>query len=240
MVRNFPAGCSDDFSRLPRRTSTASPIRQKRIRWLDQSAAAFLVRMLSFKKATATKYCCWLVMGSRRMSIPLIAALVAGGTAFAQPHESYKLQILQKGIFDAQAVSHAPVSGIWRVQNPRLVKATSNIPLRRNLRFGLRYLIAGSGGRHSVPVELVTRYPPPGLLDRATGEHRLESRHRLEITTGVVLYRDFQFIEEEEFVPGKWVFEFWIERRKVAEEAFCVFGPNEQRRLASGCEEVGS
>lgn len=174
------------------------------------------------------------------MSIPLIAALVAGGTAFAQPHESYKLQILQKGIFDAQAVSHAPVSGIWRVQNPRLVKATSNIPLRRNLRFGLRYLIAGSGGRHSVPVELVTRYPPPGLLDRATGEHRLESRYRLEITTGVVLYRDFQFIEEEEFVPGKWMFEFWIERRKVAEEAFCVFSPNEQRRLASGCEEVGS
>ncbi|MDE5455616.1 DUF3859 domain-containing protein [Bradyrhizobium sp. CSA112] len=217
-----------------------STIRRKRIRWLDQRAAAFFVRMLPSKKATGTKYCCWLVMGFRRMSIPLLAALVAGGTAFAQPHKSYKHQILQKGIFDAQVVSHAPVSGIWRVQNPRLVKATSNIPLRRNLRFGLRYLIAGSGGRHSVPVELVTRYPSPGILDRATGEHRLQSSHRLEITTGVVVYRDFQFIEDEEFVPGKWVFEFWIEGRKVAEEAFCVFGPNEQRRLASGCEEVGS
>lgn len=166
---------------------------------------------------------------------------LAAAAALAQSEPAYRAQILQKGIFEAETVGQPSADGLWRVQNARLIEATSNIPLRRNLRFGLKYvLIASSTDRRQVLIELVTRFPAPGLTTPNSSVPQLESRRHLEIPTGAVRFRNFQFVEDEELIPGKWVFEFWVGGRKIAEEVFCVFEPRERHPTAPPCGDLGN
>lgn len=154
----------------------------------------------------------------------ILLSFFVGSAAHAQTPENNRLHILERGIYEAQTDwTREPASRLWRVYNVRLRKATSNIPMRRHLRFGFRYILQGAPHGGSVAVDLVTRYPAPGLLDPKTQLWRTESRYRVDLIIGVPRYREFQFVEDEEFVPGIWVFEFWQGDRKLGEQLFCVW-----------------
>lgn len=162
--------------------------------------------------------------GTVSSATALLSALLLGSAAHAQTPKIEHVHILERGIYVARTDrSRAPADGLWPVFDVRLSKATSNIPMRRDLRFGVRYALRGTPHGRPVMIELVTRYPEPGLLDGSTGLRRTESRHQIEVSVGIPRYREFQFVEEEEFVPGIWMFEFWHGDRKLGEQHFCVW-----------------
>lgn len=149
--------------------------------------------------------------------------VVASSGAHAQAPTIEGVRILEQGIYEAQTDrSRQPTNGVWPVYDVRLNKATTYIPMRRHLRFGFRYVLQGAPPGRAVTVELVTRYPAPGMLDPKTQLWRTESRYQLEMRVGVPRYREFQFVEDDELVPGMWVFEFWQGTKKLGEQHFCV------------------
>ena len=142
-------------------------------------------------------------------------------TGWAHEIGSYKIVVLERGIYEAQTDSASQAAeGVWRVHEPKLVASTVIIPMRRPLRFGFRYTLQGPPGQ-PVAVELITRLPAP-LLRNDSKVLPSERRYRLEMRVGLLMYRDFQFVEDEELVPGIWLFEFWRSGRKLGEQRFCV------------------
>jgi hypothetical protein len=161
------------------------------------------------------------------LRIAVATVVCAASLAGAQPLRIDRVQILERGIYHAQPdMTRGRVNNPWPVRDVRLITATSDIPMRRHLRFGVRYILLGRPSGAPVAVDLVTRYPAPGRLDPTTKERRLESRYQLTIPIGGTRYRDFQLVEDEEFIPGIWVFEFWSGARKLGEQSFCVFDPD--------------
>lgn len=158
----------------------------------------------------------------RKLMVIAILVIPSSG-AHAQAATVRGVRILEQGIYEAETDrSRQPPNGVWPVYNVRLSRATTNIPMRRHLRFGLRYVLQGAPHGEPAAVELVTRYPAPGILDPRTQLWRTESRYQLKVRIGIPRYREFQFVEDDELVPGMWVFEFWQGARKLGEQPFCV------------------
>jgi hypothetical protein len=165
-----------------------------------------------------------LMQNSLRRLTVIVTLVITSSAAHAQAATLQGVRVLEQGIYEAETDrSRQPANGVWPVYNFRLSKATTSIPMRRHLRFGFRYVLQGAPHGKPEEVELVTRYPAPGILHPQTQIWRTESRYRLEVRIGIPRYREFQFVEDNELVPGLWVFEFWQGARKLGEQHFCVW-----------------
>ena len=138
----------------------------------------------------------------------------------------------------SSAVSMSLSRAAWTrpVASARLLRAATNIPARLGVRFGFRYALQGSPVGARVPIEIVMRYPHPGIPRNG----RLVSEHRysVEMPIGAPQYTDFQFDEPEELVPGIWVMELWSADRKLGEQQFCVGSVDAPRHHS--CNDVFS
>lgn len=134
--------------------------------------------------------------------------------------------IVERGIYVAieksGPVARSGLGPVSRIAHASLIQSTDIIPARRTLRFGLRYVIEGAPRGSAVDVRIVTRFPNTGLLDTTTGIKHRSSEYTITAKVGVVAYRDFQFHEAWEIVPGEWVFEFWLAGREVGSHTFCI------------------
>jgi hypothetical protein len=94
------------------------------------------------------------------------------------------------------------------------------------LRFGLRYALQGSPIAGPATLEIVTRYPVPGI-QRGTAPKLAEHRYSVRVGIGVPQYCDYQFDDAEELLPGIWIIEIWYAGRKLGGQRFCVNGAPE-------------
>ena len=171
------------------------------------------------------------------MKGPLIAGIsvvsLACVSATAQPAKVDHVRILERGVYDAHTDDRRGlIDGRRVVHNPRLIRSTINIEMRKGTRFGFRYVLQGAPQGHRFTMDLVTRYPSPGMFDQKANVWRRETRYKLEVHVGVPRYREFQLVEKEEFIAGPWVFEFWLDGRKLGEQQFCLSDAEEASRRA--------
>jgi hypothetical protein len=160
--------------------------------------------------------------------LPLAALLLA--TPFAANAGEVRVEridVLDAGIYTVvtgaeTADPNAPGGTIAAPVTATLVDATTGVPGRVGLEFGLRYVIVGEPAEAEVPLDFVIIYPPPGLTDPAAAEPLRESRYARQKQIGETLYLGYGFENDWEIVPGEWSFEIWHEGRRLASRSFTV------------------
>lgn len=173
--------------------------------------------------------------GSRRilaiLAIFAMSSVALGPAASAEPIAD-KVVVLDPGIY--QAVTAGPhrtfstLGPVAGVRNETLVASTTTIPARKSLRFGLRYVVQGAAHGDHIDIQLITRFPDPGLTNPAIGTNITESQYSVRTVIGTVRYREFRFDHFWEIIPGEWVFEFWHGGRKIGSQKFCVVQPSQE------------
>ena len=73
-----------------------------------------------------------------------------------------------------------------------------------------------------VSLTLVTKFPPPGILNAKTGSFSSNSEIDMRAPIGRMWYTDYSIDDETELVAGRWVFELFYRGRKLAEYQFTV------------------
>jgi hypothetical protein len=166
-----------------------------------------------------------------------IFLVLCGSAAAAQDYRIEGFRVVERGIYTADVArrkTHPNETIVDEVTGIRLIESTTAIPARKGIRFGLRYVILGSPAGVPIELQLVTRFPAPGLRrPRSTS-----AAHHLEYdgirSIGQYGYRDYAFEHEWEMVPGTWTFEFWHKDRKLGSQDFCVYVTAADGRTDSG------
>lgn len=177
----------------------------------------------------------------RRIWFLLLAILTLAPPAAAQTPRIDELVILERGIYRAETVGPSHYVGtagpIHTVDRVKLLANTTSIPAHRFTRFGVRYLVKGEPNGALVELRMVTRFPEDGVLDPHTNRRYVAHEYRLPVRIGVAAYREFNLDQEWERIGGEWTFEFWAGERKLREQLFCLFRPDEPT-TSSGCTAV--
>jgi len=76
-------------------------------------------------------------------------------------------------------------------------------------------------------------------------ENDLFNEYEITGRAGMRAYREFQFDQSWEIVPGEWTFEFWHGKEKIGEQKFCVFvllqdNSAAPSRQSTDCHQVSS
>lgn len=176
------------------------------------------------------------------VSLLLACAMPASSGAQAHDARVSGVRILEKGVYRAvtleqqnKGIEAAPDG----VRAMKLLTATTTVPARQWVRFGLRYAVAGGPAGAQIDLKLVTKFPPAGLFDPRSGVRHFQLEYVLRRAIGRAYYRDFHLDHIWEVVAGVWTFEFWHRNRKIGEQEFCVVTPpsNERNAPAAPLEE---
>nr|TFG55367.1 MAG: DUF3859 domain-containing protein [Hyphomicrobiales bacterium] len=167
-------------------------------------------------------------------SSPFARLLVAGlflaiGSVAPSAQEATGVEIYEFGIYQRGEVlgefapankgyRHTAVSGMKHLQTTRI------IPGRLGVSFGVRYRVQGGIG-FMVPVRVVLKFPPQGLLNPEFPEPLFVDETEMMRTLGGDDFSAHTFDYPWEIEPGIWTFEFWSGDRKLGEEQFEVITP---------------
>ena len=155
--------------------------------------------------------------------LPVLLLIASAGGAGAG--DVRRVDIVESGIYavGSKAVvanKGSPSGTISPVTGERLVRATTTVPARVGVAFGVRYVASGSQRGEEIELTLVTRYPPQGVTNPKTGWTHYSSEYKLKVIVGETSSRFYGLDETWELVPGNWALEFWHEGRKVGEKVF--------------------
>ncbi len=159
----------------------------------------------------------------------LLVALLSSQAWMVTPSQAQDIdaiELVETGIFvgriDGKQPSPKTASGtINIVSDRRLVEATDRICARRGVIFGMTYIVKGAPTGADVVLDLVTRFPPAGMLN-GKGQRFTHNEFTSIVTVGARSVRTFSFDEAWEMVPGTWTFEFHHKGRKIGETSFLV------------------
>ena len=169
----------------------------------------------------------------RRVLLLALLALVLAIPASAQKppgarqDNRLQIQIVEAGLFRVTRMEEVQ-PGPGGVRNytvkEEFEQATTTIPGRLGVHFGVRYRVIGRRPGATVPVTARLIYPAPGL--RAPGAAEPERFSDVEMVVRVgdpgATYRGFGFDDEWEIVRGTWRFEFRIGDEVLATQDFTV------------------
>lgn len=156
----------------------------------------------------------------------LLSTILSVSAARPDEHRVDRVSVFERGIYRASGggspIAVSSFGSVTKVRDVSLVQSTTTIVARKSLRFGLRYVIAGSPSGAPVDLRLVTRFPEAGLFDPVAGIRHYASEYSIRGAIGVPAYREFMFDQSWEIVPGEWAFEFWQAGRNIGSQRFCV------------------
>ena len=166
----------------------------------------------------------------RRLMVFAALALLLAVPASAQkpgPQDGrLRVEIVEAGLFRVRRVEERERrNGIGQFTvEAELERATTTIPGRIGVNFGVRFRVTGQPAGATVPVTVLTLFPPPGLPvpGRTPPVQRSSTEMTMTVGEGRPSYRGFGFDEAWEIVPGIWRFEFRIGDEVVATQAFTV------------------
>lgn len=158
------------------------------------------------------------------LAVLLLGAPLAAGAADVRVE---RIDVLDAGVYAVEtgeetADQNAPTGTIADVTTATLLEATTAVPGRLGLEFGLRYEIIGTPPGAEVPLDFVIVYPPPGLVDPTDPVPLTESRFTQPERLGAPSYVGYGFENDWEIVPGDWTFEIWFEGRNLTRQSFTV------------------
>lgn len=163
-------------------------------------------------------------MVQKSLAIALSALVLATSIAWPASAEP-SVSVLEKGVYQAETVARTVIREATgarnTVANARLISNSTLIYAQIGVRMGLRY-VASDAQRGNVDLELVIRFPSPGLKNPLSGERFVESEHRVTVLVNVLQYWEYHFENDWEVVSGTWEFEIWSAGKQLAVQKFCV------------------
>lgn len=163
-------------------------------------------------------------MVQKSLAIALSASVLATSIAWPASAEP-SVSVLEKGVYQAETVARTVIRGATgarnTVANARLISNSTLVYAQIGVRMGLRY-VASDQQRGDVDLELVIRFPSPGLKNPLSGERFVESEHRVTVPVNVLQYWEYQFENDWEVISGTWEFEIWSAGKRLAVQKFCV------------------
>lgn len=158
------------------------------------------------------------------LGVAFLSSFLAIGTAWPGIDEP-SVSIVERGVYQAETVARAVIpdaTGVRNtVANPRLITSTTLIYAQLGVRMGLRFM-ASDTQRANVDLELIIRFPPPGLLNTSSHQRFAQAEYRVAVPVNVLQYWEYHFENDWEIVPGMWEFELWSGGRRLAVQRFCV------------------
>ena len=160
--------------------------------------------------------------------LPLVGLLALfSSAAFAEDVRVDRIEVVGKGIYEVQtgAVTKDPNAPTGEVKAPDTFKnidATSTIPARVGVEFGLEYRVVGAPDGAEVSLQFANTYPAPGLADPASAKPILSDKFERTKKIGEVNYLGYGFENDWELVPGTWTMEIWSGDKNLAGESFTV------------------
>lgn len=127
--------------------------------------------------------------------------------------DSIEVGLTPKGIVRSKT------SGIKQLEETRKVLG------RLGVEFGFRYRVEGAKPGVAVPVTIVAKFPPPGVLGRDGGVPVTQDAYTQMATTGAEDFLTWTFEMKSDLVPGIWSFEIWSGDKKLTEQSFEVILP---------------
>jgi hypothetical protein len=159
--------------------------------------------------------------------VPFLLVFFAATSASAQAPQVERIDVVEYGIYTANAESRESVPGsaagnLTIEKDIRLLQTTRNVPARRGVEFGFRYVVIGAPVGVAVPFHMVTIFPSPGLKNpRQTADHDRNEFDRTKMI-GTTQFRSYVLDNDWEVVPGVWIFQVWYQGRKLAEQKFTL------------------
>ncbi len=140
-----------------------------------------------------------------------------------------RIDILEAGLFSSTAVRRqaAPGTALGETTVSRdfkLTQATTKIPGRLGVNFGITYKIVGRGTTSS-RLKVIWLIPAPGIRNPNTGNTIVRDESFWNRTPGSTDHNTYVFENAWEIVPGDWTIELWDGNRKLASQRFTVRAP---------------
>ena len=167
----------------------------------------------------------------RRAFITFIVGVVAWPlTANAQQLETVRIdriEVERPGVYDIQAGSSNEDQSVSTghkvtVRVYKNLWTGTQIDAKAGTIIGAEVIIVGAPIRGKVPIKVVWRYPPPGLINPETKSARTEDEYTDVQVVGETFPVSWGLTQEWHLVPGTWTLEVWHGERKLAEQQFQI------------------
>jgi len=111
------------------------------------------------------------------------------------------------------------------VPNIYLIEQTHTVVAQVGVQIGFRFRIVGGPIGARVPIRLVAKFPPPGLLPPHGSRAVLSDEISNIETIGKNSFWTWELKDRSDLVPGIWTLEIWQGGRKLGEQKFNVILP---------------
>jgi len=137
------------------------------------------------------------------------------------------LEILDYGLYthEIQGVKESEQSAYGETYlstNFFLLEKTDQIPLEKEIVFGMRYRL-NHDGDESVSGRFRMIFPEPGMYDPSRNEVLHETNKDILIEPGMVKFNGYMLEYGDEMIPGEWIFEYYIEDELVQRQVFNLY-----------------
>jgi len=167
-------------------------------------------------------------------SLLALAALLIAGCASTGRYGTYPhVEITWAGTYVGNRVTSQPgADGIiqHQVSNFVLLDATTRVPARQGVRFGIQLRVSGVPASGLVELRRILRYPPPGAQIPSHSAPLPYDEVELQCTAVEECMTGYGLDQPWEMIPGKWRFEIWSGDRLLAEQSFTVVPAEEAKR----------
>jgi Domain of unknown function (DUF3859) len=99
---------------------------------------------------------------------------------------------------------------------------TTRIKAALGTSFGYQFFLSGPASAKAMEVQIIIRYPKPGLTNPSTGESRAFFTRQSTCYVGLPCYASFVFTDSWELVPGPWILEVLFHGQRLVAERFDV------------------
>jgi Domain of unknown function (DUF3859) len=163
-----------------------------------------------------------------RFFLAFALLVFAAGTVGAR--EVQRVEVYEFGTYAASGSSytHAPSNQGIKIEGHdgyTHLETTRSVAARLGARFGFRYRVLGTPAGEYVPLKMVWRFPPPGIVGS-------DPRHpvQLEVVEFDATSDDNYVITmsleaPSDLVAGTWTLEIWSGDQKLTEQSFEVLAP---------------
>ena len=138
-----------------------------------------------------------------------------------------RIEVVRPGVYEIQAGTSREDQSISTghkvaVRAYKNLRTGTQIDAKAGTVIGAELTIVGAPRRGKVPIKVVWRYPPPGLINPETKSARTEDEYTGVQVVGETFPVFWGLTQEWHLVPGTWTLEVWHGERKLVEQQFQI------------------
>jgi hypothetical protein len=138
-----------------------------------------------------------------------------------------RIEVLRPGVYEIQAGTSKEDQSVSTghkvaVRSYKNLRTGTQIDAKAGTVIGAELTIVGAPRRSKVPIKVVWRYPPPGLINPEAKIARTEDEYPDVQVVGETFPVLWGLTQEWHLVPGTWTLEVWHHDRKLVEQQFKI------------------